>query len=99
MKSRRFIFRKVIAPTVAALVIVPTLAIAVWETLHGRGAFSYSNVYGLSIPYVAVLITVAVLVLTVAGAYIARLLYLWRNRSDSSAKITKLKSQMSREVE
>ena len=82
----------VIAPIIAAIAIVPTLLIAAWETLHGRGAASYSNVYGLTIPYVSVLIMVFVLAAVLAVAYVARLAYFWRNDHDDKAKLHKISS-------
>ncbi len=56
MKRQRSVFRTIVAPVVAAMVLFPTLAIAVWEVLHGRGAAVYSNVYGFTIHYTSVLI-------------------------------------------
>ena len=58
--------------------------------LHGRGAESYSNVYGLAIHYTSVLIFVLALVLAVAVAYVARIIYFWRNAHDGSAKLRKI---------
>ncbi len=52
MKRPRSVLRNIVAPILGAVATIPTLAIAVWETLHGHGAASYSNVYGLAIPYV-----------------------------------------------
>ena len=78
MKHTRSVFKTVVAPIVIAVVLVPTLAIAVWEVLHGRGAAVYTNVYGLAIHYTSVLIMVAALIFTLAIAYIARLVYFWR---------------------
>jgi len=95
MKRPRSIFRTVIAPIVAAIAMVPTLLIAAWETFHGRGAASYSNVYGLNIPYESVLIMVFVLALVLAGAYIARLAYFWRNAPDEKARLHKINSPTS----
>jgi ABC-type Fe3+ transport system permease subunit len=92
MKRLRSVFRTVIAPIVALVVFVPTLAVAVWMVLHGRGAKSYSNVYGLEIHYTSVLIFVLALVLTVAVAYVARIIYFWRNAHDGSARLRKIES-------
>jgi hypothetical protein len=61
MKRRRSVFKTAIAPIVVLVVFVPTLAVAVWMVLHGRGAESYSNVYGLAIHYTSVLIFVLAL--------------------------------------
>jgi hypothetical protein len=46
MKRQRSIFKTVIAPIVVLVVAIPTLALVVYMVLHGRGAESYSNVYG-----------------------------------------------------
>jgi hypothetical protein len=46
--------------------------------LHGRGAESYSNVYGLAIHHTSVLILTAVVILVLGVAYIARLAHLRR---------------------
>ena len=80
------------APIVAAIAILPTLAIAVWETIHGRGAASYSNVYGLSIPYVSVLILIVFVAFVMSVAYIARIVYFWRTGRDAAAKLRKIES-------
>jgi membrane-anchored glycerophosphoryl diester phosphodiesterase (GDPDase) len=92
MKPRRSVFKTVIAPIVVLVVFVPTLAVAVWMVLHGRGAESYSNVYGLAIHYTSVLIFVLALVLAVAVAYVARIIYFWRNAHDGTAKLRKIES-------
>lgn len=42
MKRQRSVFRMIIAPIVVTMAVVPTLVIAVWETLHGGGPASYS---------------------------------------------------------
>jgi uncharacterized membrane protein len=95
MKRPRSIFKTVIAPIVAAIAVVPTLLIAAWETLHGRGAASYSNVYGLTSPYVSVLIMVFVLAVVLAVAYLARLAYFWCNDRDRNARLHKINSPTS----
>jgi hypothetical protein len=92
MKGRRSVFKTVVAPIVVAVAFVPTLSIAVWEVLHGRGAATYSNVYGLAIHYTSVLILVLVLILALAVAYIARIVYFWRNGRDGAAKLRKIAS-------
>jgi hypothetical protein len=61
MNRRRSVFKSIVAPIVVTVALIPTLAIAVWEVLHGRGAATYSNVYGLAIQYSSVLILVLVL--------------------------------------
>jgi ABC-type long-subunit fatty acid transport system fused permease/ATPase subunit len=95
MKSRRSVFKTVVAPIVAVVVFIPTLANAVREVLHGRGAATYLNFYGLAIPYTSVLILVLVIVLTLAVAYVARLVYFWRSGHDGSAKLRKIDSPSS----
>ena len=95
IKRRRSVFKTVIAPLVMLIVFVPTLAIAVWKLLHGRGAESYSNVYRLAIHYTSVVIFVLALLLAFAVAYIARIVYLWRNAHDGTAKLRKIDSSVS----
>jgi hypothetical protein len=92
MKRRRSIFKTVIAPIVVLAVFFPPLAVAVWKVLRGRGAESYSNVYGLAIHYTSVLIFVSALALAVAVAYVARIIYFWRNAGDGTAKLRKIES-------
>ena len=60
--------------------------------LHGRGAESYSNVYGLATHYTSVLIFVLALVLAVAVAFVARIVYFWRNTHDGEVKLRKIDS-------
>jgi uncharacterized membrane protein YhaH (DUF805 family) len=95
MRAHRSVFKTVVAPIVAVVLFIPTLAMAVREVLHGRGAATYSNVYGLAIPYTSVLILVLVLALVLAGAYVARLVYFWRNGHDGAAKLRKIESPTS----
>jgi uncharacterized membrane protein YhaH (DUF805 family) len=90
MKGRHSVLKVLVAPIVAVVVFIPTLAIAVREVLHGRGAATYSNFYGLAIPYTSVLILVLVVVLTIAVAYVARLVYFWRSGHDGSARLRKI---------
>ena len=78
MKRRRSVFKTVVAPIVAVVVFIPTLAISVWIVLHGRGAESYSNVYGLAIHYTSVLILAAMVILILGVAYLARVVHLRR---------------------
>ena len=92
MKRRRSVFKTVIAPIVVTVAIIPTLAIAVWEVLHGRGAATYTNIYGLPIQYMSLLILVLALVLALAVAYIARVVYFWRIGHDGVAKLRKIES-------
>ena len=80
MKSRRSVFKTIVAPVIAAVVFMPTVAIAVWEVAHGRGAATYSNVYGLAIHYSSVLILLFALALAALVAFIARAVYFWRER-------------------
>jgi hypothetical protein len=92
MKRPRSIFRTVVAPIVVAIGVAPTLAMAVWETVHGRGAASYSNVYGLNIPYVSVIILVVLVAVVMTVAYIGRIVYFWRNGRDAAAKLRRIDS-------
>jgi hypothetical protein len=78
MKPRRSIFKTIVAPIIVAIAVIPTLATAVWEVAHGRGAATYSNVYGLAIHYTSILILLFVLFLVAAVAYVARIVYFWR---------------------
>jgi hypothetical protein len=87
MNRRRSVFKTVVAPIIAAVAIMPTFLIAVWEVLHGRGAATYSNVYGLPIHYTSVLIFASVFALAAAAMYIARLVYFWRSGHDKAAKL------------
>ena len=95
MKRGRSVFKTVIAPIVVIIVVVPTLGVAVWKVLHGHGAESYSNVYGLAIHYTSVLILVLALLLAVAVAYLARIVHFWRNAHDGTAKLRKIESLVS----
>jgi uncharacterized membrane protein YwaF len=95
VKRQRSVLRAIVAPIVVAIALIPTLAIAVWEVLHGRGAATYSNVYGLPVQYTSLLIVVLALVLVLAVAYIARVAYFWRNGHDSAAKLRKIDSPAS----
>jgi hypothetical protein len=92
MKRRRSVFKILVAPIVVAVAFIPTLSIAVWEVLHGRGAATYPNVYGLAIQYTSVLVLVLVLIFALAAAYIARVVYFWRNGHDGAAKLRKIDS-------
>ena len=78
MKHRRSILKIVVVSVVFGAVLIPIVAAAVWQVLHGRGAAAYTNVYGLAIHYTSLLIMVAALILALGLAYIARLLYFWR---------------------
>jgi hypothetical protein len=76
--------RKILAiATVFVLVVAPTLLAAVWEVLHGRGAATYTNVYGLAIHWTSPLILVIALVATLLVAFVARLIILWRDKRDA----------------
>jgi hypothetical protein len=78
MKRQRSVFKTVVAPTVVVVAFIPTFAISAWMVLHGRGAESYSNVYGLAIHYTSVLILAAVVILILGVAYLARVVHLRR---------------------
>jgi hypothetical protein len=93
VKRRHPVLKTVIAPIVVAVAAIPMLAIAVREVLHGRGAATYTNVYGLPIHYTSSLILVLVLVLALAVAYTARIVYFWRTGRDGAAKLRKIESQ------
>jgi len=93
MKSRRSIFKTVVAPIVVAAVFLPTLATALWAVTHGRGAAVYSNVYGLSISYTSLLIAVAAVLLALGVAYVSRLIYLRRYGYGDVTPIREIQSQ------
>jgi hypothetical protein len=78
MKRRRSILKTVVAPIVVVVAFIPTLAMSVWKVLHGQGAESFSNVYGLTIHYTSVLIFAAVVILSLGLAYLARIIHLRR---------------------
>jgi hypothetical protein len=44
MKRRRSILKTVAVSAVLAVALIPTLAIEIWEVLHGRGGTVYTNV-------------------------------------------------------
>lgn len=90
MKRLHSVLKSVIAPIVVAGAMIPTLSIAVKEVLHGRGAATYTNVYGLPIHYTSVLVLVLVLALALAVAYIARIVFFWRTGRDGAAKLRKI---------
>ena len=78
MKRPRSVFKTIIAPIVVMVVFIPTLTISIWKVLHGRGAESYLNVYGLSIHHTSVLILATAVVLILGVAYVARVIHFWR---------------------
>jgi hypothetical protein len=78
MKFRHSVFKTAVAPIVVLVVFIPTLAISIWKVLHGRGAESYLNVYGLAIHHTSVLILATVAVLILGVAYVARVIHLRR---------------------
>jgi heme/copper-type cytochrome/quinol oxidase subunit 2 len=78
MKRQRSVFKTFVTPIVMVMVSIPTLAISIWKVLHGRGAESYSNVYGLTIHYTSVLILVVVVIAILGVAYLARIVHLRR---------------------
>jgi hypothetical protein len=91
----RFDDRDQAISAVFAAAFVPIVASAVWHVLHGRGAAVYTNVHGLAIPYTSVLIMVAVLILTLEVAYIARLVYFWRNGHGGVTELRELQPRTS----
>ena len=78
MKRPRSVFKTVVAPIVVVVIFIPILTISIWKVLHGRGAESYLNVYGLSIHHTSVLILATAVVLILGVAYVARVIHLWR---------------------
>jgi hypothetical protein len=70
--------RGIFVGVLLAMVIGPLLVRAIVETLHGRGAEQYQNVYGLGIAWSSLLILVAVFVCAFLIALIARVLYFWK---------------------
>jgi hypothetical protein len=75
-------------------VAAPTLLAAVWEVLHGRGAATYTNVYGLAIHWTSPLILVIALVATLLVAFVARLIILWRDKRDAVNLIRTIVAQV-----
>ena len=86
-KLRRSFFKTFVAPAIAVIAIIPTVLIAVWVVLTGRGADSYHNVYGLAIHYTSALISVGVFIAVAAIASLARIVYFWRIGHDGAAKL------------
>jgi uncharacterized protein YqgC (DUF456 family) len=90
MKRRRSVVKIVAISMVFAAVFIPIIADAVWQVLHGRGAAVYKNVYGLAIHYTSLLIMVAALILALAVAFIARLLYFRRYGNGEATDLREL---------
>jgi hypothetical protein len=88
-----FLGNAVAIASVLTAIVVPTLAMAVWQVLHGHGAAVYTNVFGLAIHYTSVLTAVAAVVLTLGVAYIARLVYFWRHDYGEVTELRELQSQ------
>jgi hypothetical protein len=93
MKRRRSVLKIVAISSVLTAIVVPTLAVAVRQVLHGRGAAVYTNVYGLAIHYTSVLIMVAAVLLTLGVAYLARVVYSWRHNYGEVTELRELQSQ------
>jgi uncharacterized membrane protein YwaF len=90
MEKRRSIFKTIVAPSVVAVALIPTVAVAVWEVAHGRGAATYSNVYGLAIHYTSILIFLSALLLAAVAAFVARTVYFWREARVGAIDIRKI---------
>jgi hypothetical protein len=78
MKRPRSVLKIVAISIVLTAVGVPTLAVALWQVQHGRGAAVYTNLYGLAIHYTSVIFLVAAVILTLGVAYLARIVHHWR---------------------
>ena len=78
MKRPRSALKIVLVSIVFIVVAIPTVAVALWQVLHGRGAAIYTNVYGLAIHYMSALLMVAAVILAVGFAYAARAVHIWR---------------------
>jgi len=76
---------QVIGAIVAVICLAPTLILALREVSGGRGAGTYTNVYGLAIHYTSVLITLGLTLAVLLAALVGRLLYFWRRRRDARA--------------
>ena len=72
--------RVAVVSVVTILCFVPLIVRAMIEVLHGHGAGDYQNVYGLPIHWTSLLIMIAVLLLALAIAFVARAFYYWRSR-------------------
>lgn len=69
----------------ATLGISGLLIRATFEILHGHGADTYSNVYGLQIHWVSVLTTAIAAGVALLVAVIARLFVMWRDQKEITA--------------
>ncbi len=87
MKRQRSFFRAFVAPAIAGLAIIPTVIIALYAVLHGRGSGFYRNVYGLEIPFTSILVLIGAVIGAAVIAYLARLFYFWRSGHDRAAKL------------
>ena len=87
MRRRRSALKKVAIAALFVVGVFPTIGVAIWETLHGRGAGAYRNVYGLAIHYTSVLFAVGAAVAALFVAFIGRLIYFWRTEREYKALI------------
>jgi hypothetical protein len=78
MKRPRSVLKIAVTSIVFTAVAVPTVAVALWQVRHGRGAAIYTNVYGLAIHYMSALLMVAAVILALGFAFVARTVHIWR---------------------
>jgi NADH:ubiquinone oxidoreductase subunit 6 (subunit J) len=83
MRRKRSVREVVLIAIVLALVAAPTLLASLWHISHGRGADTYTNVYGLAIHWTSPLILVVALVSTLIVALIARMVILRREKRET----------------
>ena len=93
MKRRHSNVKIVVVSLVFSAVLIPVVAAAVWQVLHGRGAAAYTNVYGLAIHYTSLLIMVAALILALGAACIGRVLYFRRYGNGEVTELRELEPQ------
>jgi hypothetical protein len=78
MKRPRSVQKIVVTSIVFTAVAIPTVAVALWQVRHGRGAAIYTIVYGLAIHYMSALLMVAAVILALGLAFVARAVHIWR---------------------
>ena len=91
MKRSRSVLKVVGISIVFTAVAIPTVAMALWQVRHGRGAAIYTNVYGLAIHYTSALLMVAAVILTLGVAYVARVVHI--RRYGEASDLQELQSQ------
>lgn len=80
----------VVLGVAAALGISALVIRATFEILHGRGADTYKNVYGLPIHWVSVLTSLIAVGVALLVALGARLFVIWRDKREITELIKQL---------